>query len=67
MTLNDCLVNGGIPSGANTEGLRWLAQAHRHQAKYVSYPRGSGRAQWHLRWAATIEEILESRNGHTRV
>ena len=61
------LTDGGIPDGWSVANLRWLAQAHRRLAAGKAadgYHRD--RVPWHLRWAALIEDLLESRcvNNH---
>ena len=55
------LTKGGIPIGWTPQNLDWLAKAHRRHA--CSYASGSARAEWHLRWAALIEDLLESHRG----
>lgn len=55
------LTDGGIPNGWSVENLRWLAQAHRRHAAHKFQAFNCTRAAWHQRWAALIEDLLESR------
>ena len=60
------LIDGGIPSAWTIENLRWLAQAHRslaankRQRPYFSVEDDGVRERWHLRWAALLEDLLET-------
>ena len=62
MNVQQCLIDGGVPNGCTDETLRWLAQAHRNLAQRTTTPHDD-RDHWHLRWAAFIEGILETRYG----
>ena len=55
------LTDGGLPRGWSVQNLVWLAQAHRReaQARWSSADRAA-RALWHARWAALIEDVLET-------
>lgn len=61
-TFNHYVINGGIPDGWTLQNLDWLAKAHRRLA---ADHKGSriARTDWHQRWAALIEDVLESRHG----
>lgn len=61
MTTNQCVTDGGLPDGWTNQNLLWLAQAHRHHARAQAVHRRE-RAYWHIRWAAFIEDILETRD-----
>lgn len=62
MTVIDHLTRGGIPDAWTPQKLSWLAQAHRHHGldRYTA-TQGLQRSNWHRRWAAFIEDILETR------
>lgn len=58
----DYLTKGGIPDGWTPQNLDWLVTAHRHHG---TTPVLTDRAEWHLRWAALIEDVLETRRGQS--
>lgn len=60
------LTNGGLPRGWTVHNLAWLAEQHRYlgrdpNATDTTAKRLSQRADWHRRWAALLEDILETR------
>lgn len=61
MSVSDCLVKGGIPNDWTAENLSWLASAHRRlgQDKFTA-SHGLARSNWHRRWAAFCQDLLES-------
>lgn len=65
MSLTKHLQDGGIPSGWTAIGLAWLAESHRRlgQDKNTA-AHGLTRSDWHRRWAAFIEDILETKRVH---
>lgn len=61
MSVTECLVKGGIPDGWTAAGLAWLAETHRRLGKDThTAAHGLPRSNWHRRWAACIEDILET-------
>lgn len=56
------LTDGGLPRDWSVHNLVWLAQAHRREAtrRWTSADRAA-RALWHARWAALLEDVLETR------
>lgn len=64
MNVSDCLIYGGIPDDWTPENLRWLAQAHRRVATRRWDAPGDPRPKWHQRWAALIEDMLETARVH---
>lgn len=63
MSLTKHLQDGGIPNGWTAISLAWLAETHRLHAKDQHNVRPE-RASWHRRWAALIEDVLETRRVH---
>ena len=63
MAVIDHLTKGGIPDGWTAANLSWLAKAHRYHAGNWQAA-CEDRAYWHARWAALIEDILESHYGN---
>jgi hypothetical protein len=69
MTLAKCLTDGGVPDDWTYQNLVWLADTHRRLGKDThTAVHGITRSNWHRRWAALCEDLLETyRVNHHRV
>lgn len=58
--ISEHLTKGGLPRGWTVHNLLWLAQAHRNLGQNASTPERAARTGWHRRWAALLEDVLET-------
>lgn len=65
-SVTQCVEKGGLPDGWTSLGVAWLAEAHRRmgQDKHTA-TQGIARSDWHRRWAAFCEDIVETARGYS--
>lgn len=55
-SVQDALVNGGIPAAYTAGQLQWLVQRHTELTRHSP----SGRDLWHGRWAYTCHDLIST-------